>query len=370
MRIIDNYIARSIAVIFLGTVFTFAFLFILIDTFTNLEDFIEKKVALEIILQYYLSFLPIIVVQTSPMALLIATLFTYSNLNTHNEIIAIRASGMNFWQITKPALIFALFVSIIVFWMNEQFVPQSSITTNEIRQSKIKVIIADKDRGQPVIKNLSFYGLKNRLFFIDSFDPNTSELSGITILTHDNQQNLLEKTVALKGKWTGIAWKFFNVQSTVYGNNASPNQPTDVKIADERLMDIKETPRDFLRQKLDITAMNIRQLYDYIGLFSNSGAIKTIKNLNVDLWQKIAFPWRNVVIVLLGLPLVLMSVGKRRAATFTSIAIALVIGFAYYVLDAVGLALGKGGAIYPALSAWVAPLTFLIAAIAIILKKF
>ena len=43
MRIIDNYTARSIVAIFLGTVFTFAFLFILIDTFTNFRRFHREE---------------------------------------------------------------------------------------------------------------------------------------------------------------------------------------------------------------------------------------------------------------------------------------------------------------------------------------
>ncbi len=369
MRILDRYITQSIIGIFLGAVITFAFLFILIDSFSNLEDFIEKKVAISTILQYYLSYLPIIFVQTSPMALLIASMFTYSHLNTHNEIVAIRASGLNFWQVAKPALFFALFISFIVFWVNEQFVPKSSLITQDIKQSQIKVTIVDKNAGQALIKNLSFYGLKNRLFFIDTFNPNTNELTGITVIGHDQDQNLTEKVVALKGTWTGIAWKFVNVQTTSYDPLHS-NQPLQVKIADEKLMDIKETPKDFIRQRLNINAMNIKQLHAYIKLFSNSGAVKTINNLRVDFWQKTAFPFRNFVIVLLGLPLVLMSVGKRRAATFTSIAIALVIGFLYYVIDAVGLALGKGGAITPPLSAWIAPLLFLLSGLAVIWKKF
>ncbi len=98
------------------------------------------------------------------MACLISVLFTYSSLNAHNEIIAIRASGMNFWQITRPALVFALFVSALVFLVNEKFVPQSSMVNQEIRDTQIKVVPSQKGKGKPLIHNLTFYGLKNRLF--------------------------------------------------------------------------------------------------------------------------------------------------------------------------------------------------------------
>lgn len=370
MCILDRYILKSILVIFVGTMFTFAFLFILIDLFTNLQDFIEKKVALDVIAQYYVSLLPSLIVQTSTMACLISVLFTYSNLNAHNEIIAIRASGMNFWKITRPALVFALFVSILVFLVNEKFVPQSSIINQQIRDTQIKVVPSQKGHGMPPIHNLTFYGLKNRLFFIDTFDPNTNELTGITIIEQDHNQKLVEKIVAFKGSWTGIAWKFFNCQITTY-NNALPNDPSgNIQMSATKLMDIKETPKDFLRQRMDISSMNLRQLHGYIKRFSGSGAIKTVNDLRVDLHERITLPIRNFVIVLIGLPFVLMSGGRRRGMTFTAITIALVIGFLYYVSDAVGLALAKGGALLAWEGAWLTPILFTLMALFIIFRNF
>ncbi|MDE2028586.1 MAG: LptF/LptG family permease [Candidatus Omnitrophica bacterium] len=369
MRILDRYILKSIFVIFLGTVFTFAFLFILIDMFTNLQDFIEKSVGIKVIAQYYMTFLPSIIVQTSTMATLIAVLFTYSNLNAHNEIIAIRASGMNFWQICRPALVFALFISAVVFLVNEKFVPQSSMINQQIRDTQIKVTIGQKGKGVPVIHNLTFYGLKNRLFFIDTFDPNNYNLSGITIIGHDHNQNPVEKIVAFKGVWTGIAWKFYNCQITTYSSRIA-NAVTGVHMYSEKLMDIPESPKDFLRQRMDLSSMNLSQLRSYIKRFSGSGAIKTINDLRVDMHQKITFPLRNFVIILVGLPFALMSVGKRKAMTFTSIAIALVIGFLYYVSDAVGLALAKGEALLPWEGAWLTPILFSLTGLFIIFRNF
>ncbi len=370
MRILDRYILYKIIVIFLGTLLTFAFLFILIDLFSNLQDFITKNVPVSVAVQYYASFLPSIIVQTATMACLISVLFTYSSLNAHNEIIAIRASGMNFWQITRPALVFAFCVSVLIFLVNEKFVPQASMVNQQIRDTQIKIITAEKGKGTPPIHNLTFYGLKNRLFYIDTFYPDTSELQGITIIGQDHNQNMVEKIVALKGKWTGIAWKFTNCQVTAYNNTAPNVPPASIKMYLEKLMDIKETPKDFLRQRMDITAMNLRQLNGYIKRFSGSGAVKTINNMEVNMHQKITLSIRNFVIVLVGLPFALLSVGKRRAMTFTSIAIALVIGFFYYVAEAVGLALAKGGALLPWEGAWITPMLFTLLALFIIFRNF
>ena len=219
-----------------------------------------------------------------------------------------------------------------------------------------------------MINNLTFYGLKNRLYFIDVFDPNTFDISGITIIGHDQDQNLTEKIIASKGTWTEIAWKFFGCQITNFDTN-KPNVPGDIKTYPEKLMDIKETPQDFLKQRLDVEAMNIRQPNEYIHRFSDSGAIRAINERKVDLYQKMALPFRNIIIVLVGLPFALMT-QRRKAMTFTSIGIAIVIGFLYYVIDAVGLALGKGGAVAPFVAAWLAPTIFLGIAVYLIKRNF
>ena len=130
-------------------------------------------------------------------------------------------------------------------------------------------------------------------------------------------------------------------------------------------MDIKETPEDFLKQRLNVTSMNIRQLKSYIDRFSKSGAIKALNNMRVDLHQKIAYPFGNFVIILIGLPFALM-IRNRKGGTFISLGLAIILGFLYYVANAVSLAFGKSGLLPPILSAWAAPLLFTVMALIVI----
>jgi len=218
------------------------------------------------------------------------------------------------------------------------------------------------------ITNLTFYGLKNRLYFIDAYDPKSFELDGITIVENDPEQNVRQKIVALKGIWTGIAWKFYQCQVTTY-TAEGVNTPLKVKVYKEKLMDIRETPKDFLNQRINVASMNILELKSYISRFSNSGAVKAINNLKVDLYQKFAFPLGNFVIVLIGLPFALMIKG-RKGSTLVAFAIAVMIGFLYHVLCSVALAFGKGGFFPPILAAWIPPFLFIGAAISVIESHF
>jgi len=56
-----------------------------------------------------------------------------------------------------------------------------------------------------------------------------------------------------------------------------------------------------------------------------------------------------VIIILLGIPFSLLM--RKRATGMSSIGISIIVGFLYYVLDAICLAIGKSGLIMPSLAA-------------------
>jgi lipopolysaccharide export system permease protein len=368
MRILDRYIIWDVIRIFLAAILLFTFLYILIDAATHLDDFLSNKVPAQVVLNYYASFFPVIFVQTSPIACLLAVLFTYSGLNNNNEIIALRASGLDYARITRPAIIFGLMVTALVFLVNERFAPQAAMLAQEIKKGKIEVSAQTRaDKPQPV-KYLFFYGTNNRLFFIDEFDPSTKSMTGVTIITQDDQQRMTEKITSFKAVWTGRDWRLSNCQVATYApQDQAPI--ADVQFFKEKAVDLGETPEDLLKRRLNVTSMNIRQLKAYIKRFKASGAIAALNNLKVDLQQKIAYPFACIVIIFVGLPFALVT-GHRKGLTFASVGIALAIGFLFYVVNAVGLALGKGGVLPPPAAAWLTPVLFMGAGFYLIRRMF
>lgn len=368
MRIIDRYIFISLLFIFLTTLTIFALLFVLIDSATNLDEFLKQQVPLKIIVQYYLSYLPIVLIQTIPIAALISVLLRYTHMNTNNELIALRASGMNFWTISRPALVFAFLVSFSIMAISERYIPFAEERTKQIKETNLILEVDRQQKKQAIIKNLTFYGLKNRLYFIDSFDPNEKVLKGITIIGYDDRQRIKEKIFALEGRWSGLAWKFYQCHITDYAD--SPGTLNPIRVYSEKLMDIKETPSDFVNQRLNVSTMNTHQMIEYIQRFSQSGASRAVNNLKVDLYYKMIGSFSAVIIIFVGLPLAMMA-GRRKAQNFTALALAIGIGFFYYVLNAIGLALGKGGFLYPPfLAAGLAPAVFLGLGIYLVKNRF
>jgi len=344
MRILDRYILKSVLKIFFGCLLTFLFLYIIIDVFSYLEEILKQRVSLNILGEYYLTYLPIIFVQVTPIACLLSTLYTFANLNRHNEIIAMRSSGLSIFGVTKTVLIFGVIVSVLVFWVNDRFVPQS-LSLNQKIKEQIETG-TKKAKEDEVIGNLSMYGLKNRLFFVNRFYPQKNTMEGIVILEHDERQNITRKIVAIKGVYTDGIWRFYKCATYSFDENGQMSK--EPQYSEEEIMTITETPHDFLKQRQHPDFMTIAQLDDYIWRLSKSGATTVIRNLKVDLYRKFTEPLTSIIIIFMGIPFALMV--KKRATGLSSLGISIMLGFLYYVLSAISIALGKAGILTPFLA--------------------
>lgn len=347
MRILDRYILKSALGIFFGCLFLFLFLYVVIDVFSHLDEILKHQTNLLTLVYYYLSYLPIIFVQVSPIACLLSTLYTFAKLNHDNEIIAMRSSGLSIFQITKTIIIFGSIVSIFVFLVNDKLVPSSLYRTEKIKSRMENQRYKDQERKQETINNLSMYGLKNRLFFINKFMPAKNSMEGITILEHDQYQNLTKKIVANRGIYKDGLWTFY--QCITYNFDPNGQILSEPQYLEEEIMAIPEPPAEFLNQMQRAEFMTIAQLEDYIWKLSRSGAVTVVRNFKVDLYQRFTSPLTSLIIILLGIPFALMI--KKRATGLSSIGMSIIVTFFYYVLNAVSISFGKAGFITPFLAA-------------------
>jgi lipopolysaccharide export system permease protein len=347
MRILDRYILKSIIYIFFSCIFVFLFLYVVIDLLSNLDEVLKHQATLGLLMRYYLSYLPIMFVQVSPFACLLSTVYTFGKLNHNNEIIAMRSSGLSIFAIARNALIFGFLISLTVFWINDRFVPVSITENQKIKIQIEEGLLKGNSKKNETITNLTLYGSRNRLFFISKFSPATKTMEGITILEQDENQNLTKKIIATRGIYQDGLWRFFQCISYKFDSNGQViDEPGYLE---EEIMSIPETPNDLasLRQKPE--QMNIRQMQDYIWILSKSGATTVIRNLKVDLYQRFCSPFTSIIIILLGIPFSLLM--RKRATGMSAIGVSIIVGFLYYVLDAICLAVGKSGLITPILAA-------------------
>ena len=364
MRILDRYILKSVLNIFFTCLFTFLLLYVIIDIFSRLEDILKQKMAFEALLQYYLAYQPVIFIQVVPFAGLLATLYTFGKLNRDNEIIAMRASGMSIFQVSKTVIIFGAILSLLIFWMGDKLVPLSLAAQKKFIE-QLDSWKKPQNKEQPqVISNLSMYGIKNRLFFVNKFSLAEKSMEGITILEHDEHQNITKKVVANSGVFKDGVWMFYHC--ITYNFDANGQISDEPQYFQEEMMTIPETPQDFFTQRQHPDSMTIAQLEDYLWKLSKSGAVGVIRNLKVDLYQKFTAPLMSLIMIMIAIPFSFMM--RRRSTGMSSLGISILVGFLYYVLNAVSIALGKAGVAPPIIAASLSHLLFFIFSVCLIFR--
>jgi len=126
MSILTRYLIRS----HLGP-FLFAFSAVTGLLFLNavaqrLEDLAGKGLGTGIIGEFMLLSIPHIVALTFPMSILVAVLYTFSDLTAQNEITAIAAGGIRPVRLLVPLLGVGLGMSALMFYFNNQVLPEAN----------------------------------------------------------------------------------------------------------------------------------------------------------------------------------------------------------------------------------------------------
>ncbi|MBU4311668.1 MAG: LptF/LptG family permease [Candidatus Omnitrophica bacterium] len=354
MRILDRYIIKNFLMPFFYCLSLFVFLYIIIDLFGHLDEILKNKVPILILQEYYLSMVPFIILHTAPVASLISTIYVISAMNKHDEIIAMRASGINIFRILTPFISIGIAISISIFAVSEKIVPMAMKNAHAIKENYIEKEKKGEAENKKTINNIAMYGKGNRLIFIESYDMDTSTAKGITLLEQDKTGNVGEKINAQEGKWTGVDWELSNL--LIYKLDEKGKIEGNPSFFESKNITI-ESPKELISKGTNYEFMSFRDLSNYINNFSNASP-EIINKLRVDLHQKISFPFMSLVIILIGSGFAIKVKRRGKTAAIVGMGMGIVLGFVYYALMATFIALGKGGILPAAISAHLANIIF------------
>ncbi len=346
MKIIKKYILTNFIKLYLKLLAALLTIVVITHIFDFLHVFLEKKPDIGLLVIYFLNRLPEWTVTMMPVATLLSVLFLLQSLLRHNEITAIKSSGIKTISALLPLIIFSIFLSGIAFLIYEGLAPK----TNAYADNLFLIIRGREPRTISTIrKNFTYLG-ENKLYAIDRFEIDT--ITGFKIIEFF-KGTTREKTLitAEKAVYDGKNWILHNGAKRKFsrkdGQMISYNKFTKKEI------DIKETPYDFRFPKKVSEEMDFWTLQSHIRKL-NRGGFSTLKE-EVLLHHKIAFPFSNTIILILGIPLALWGGVKNRIRGFF---ISLLICFAYWGAISIGKSLGTGGILPPALGAWAANIVF------------
>jgi len=132
MRILTRYLLKA----HLGPmVFAFVALtgVVLINTLAKrLAELAGKGLPVDVILEFFVLALPAAVALTFPMAVLVAVLYTFSTFTAENEIMALKASGVDLRRLLAPLLVAATIITGIMIWFNDRVLPESNFKWSQL----------------------------------------------------------------------------------------------------------------------------------------------------------------------------------------------------------------------------------------------
>lgn len=363
MRLLDRYLLRELLVPLGYCLSGFLVLWVVQDLITELTTLQNSKMLPLDILEYYLVKAPEFIVLILPMALLLAMLYTLTNLARHHEITAIRAAGVSLWRLCLPYMAVGFALALISFALNELCVPNSGEAAEQIKARRVSQSTDSPQRNR--IINDGFVNSRDgRMWRFDGCDTKTGEMTApIVVSTLADGSRLWLK--ADRGVRSNGVWTFYNAKQYKVGTQSNS---IPVLVLQTNLLfqpQFSETP-DQIRSELKISAMlntlslrgvkradiPVVELMNYLRLHPHPNQAAA---LYTKLQGRLATPWTCLVVVLIATP---FGAASGRRNVFVGVASSILIFFAYYVLQQFALALGAGGSLPSWLAGWFPNLVF------------
>ncbi|WP_303920425.1 LptF/LptG family permease [Treponema berlinense] len=349
-----KYILKKFIPLFIGSLFFFAFVLVLVDLFMNLWNFISNGVPAKTVFNIMLLYFPKSLWYSAPLSILFAVSYTLSDFYANNELVAVFASGVPLIKFTAPLLLFAFALSFGLFIFEDKLVVPTYAKKVELQEI---VLNKEKDLNNNKIVVMSEQG--NVVYKADFFDNSTRRLNSLYIVIRNEDKTLNCVVRADSALWVEDHWKLSG--STKYtleeGNLVSS------EVDAQTLSMLTEIPETFRNNTTSVETVDTREAKEYIDHLRRVG-LPYNEPLSVY-YQKFAFPFILFIVVFLSIGL---SGKTRKNVMLISLASCVSAAVIYYVFQMVTMLMAKFGILSPFLGAWLP--VFLFVVISLFLLKY
>jgi lipopolysaccharide export system permease protein len=357
MKILNRFLLQHFIRILSLCVAAFIGIYLLIDFFEKVDDFIDYHATIGDYFTYFANSIPVILIQILPLAILTTMVLTLGNLSRTNEITAMRACGISLWRIVKPLMTLALLLSFLLLLLNEFVIPWNAKQLNALLEFKLK----GKAQVQ-LTRNEIWYRSNNKIINIAVAKPQKLRLQGITIFTFNEHQKIKKREDIDLAIFEHGGWQAKNLIERAFdpvsGDLLQMNRLKNIVVNLDRLAE------DFSVQEDVNNELNFRQLRSIAQKLEQEGYDSTRQR--VDMHNRIAAPFTCLIMGFLGVPFALQR--GRNSNIALGIGLSLGIGVAYFIIQSLVTAFGYSNALPPLFAAWTANFIFLLMGIWLLLN--
>jgi len=347
MKVLHKYIFKEFFILFILCLFIFLSLFLVIDFVQKIDNFVEAGASKSVVFYYFFYKTPYIIVQMIPVATLLAIIILLCIMKKNNEVMAMKACGIDILKPSQYIITISLLISVFSFLLSEIIVPYASSKSNEIWD----VEVDKQDPTRFYGGNQIWYKSHNAIYWIRHFDGVEKIMQNPTFYFFDKDFRLVKRIEGKRGIWEEGVWK---IEEGIIQEAREDGDYKLTKFAD-LFLEIAETPDTFIRRIIEPEDMSYQQLKRYAETIGNEGYDNT--GYLVDLNLKLAFPLISLVLAFIGIPVALeLKIGGTPLAVSVGVSLC----FLYMVIMGFSRSLGLSGILPPILSAWTANLIFIL----------
>ena len=350
--IVDRYVARIFAMILGVVLFSTVAISLVANLTETVDDILTNEVPASVVLRYY----RYLSLQTSydlaPIIILVTTLVTFGLLSRTNEITAFKALGISLYRLSVPAVMGAIFVAGLAVYLQQEVLPRSNRKAAQIY---------DQIKGREQVRTYRradrqwLFGQGRYIYNYLRYDESADQLQRLQIFEFDDDFSLRRRLFTENATHAANGWVFSEGWARTFDGLTVTRHNS---FTEPRLVDYPEDPDYFESEFKEPDQMSYGELRNYISEIKESG--QATPEMEVQLHNKVAFPFVSVVMALVALPFS-FRIGKRGA--LYGLGVAVVLGMIFMAIVALFTTLGETGALPPLVAVWSPNLTFAVLAV-------
>ncbi|MEY2575413.1 MAG: lipopolysaccharide export system permease protein [Verrucomicrobiota bacterium] len=350
MRRLDRYVVRHFLLAYFYCIAGFISIWFIFDVSDNISTFLDQRISRLLILQYYLTQVPQILVILLPVALLLALLFCLGRMSRSNEIVSMLTSGVSLPRILAPLLAIGLLTTAASTALNYSMAPHGEYAHKRLLEDP-------QSRRQQFGLTAQIFRNRtdNRTWFIQQFYPGENVFNTVHIVQQDANDNIVKTYIATRALYQPEthAWEFQQLKIVYYDEvgNVTKTIPYTESLV---ITDWSETPFRLSSANVRAEHLSVPELRDYLE-FNSDFPTTLLAPFATHLQYRVALPWTCAVVALIAGSL---GVGYSRRGILSSVAGAILLVFAMNFVMHLFLALGEGARIPTWAAAWTPNIIF------------
>lgn len=310
-------------------------IYLLVDVFDRLDNFLEDQAGLKTTLTYFLVKIPLIVSEILPAVFFLALLVQLSQMSRQRELIALESSGISYFRLVVFFVIYALCWCCVQF-----FFSQWLGVAGEAKSEQIWDHLGRKTVQHERVISDVWFRQGNKLVHVDRLYPDKGRGRGIEIFQLQDGFTRIEAFVeAGRFEVKPQGWRLYAVKRFQPSTFSTQHQKTWTLPVKQRL--------DVFEDVKNPEKMPLWRLGGVIERLQASGT--NVEFLRTAWHSKIAYAFSILVLACIGLIL-----ARQRDNIFLNIAIGLGVIFVYFFIHVIGGTLGENGIVPPYAGAWLA----------------